>query len=70
MLKSLLVPAFIVLAGTFTAAGCTDNSGNGHYNPDAATGNGGSDGGSDGVGTDGASDLPGDDAALDAPGLE
>jgi hypothetical protein len=59
MLKSLLIPAFIVMVGALGTAGCTDNSGNGHYNPDAAAGGSGGGGGSGGdSGADGATDTP------------
>ena len=58
MLKRLLVPAFVVAFGGFIAVGCTDNSGNGKYNPNqsdaAAGGTGGGAGGASG-GTGGSS---------------
>src|SRR5262249_51634369 len=62
MLKKLLIPAFAVTL----AAACTDNSGNGHLNPDAQ-GVTGTDGGGMGgaTGDDGATpeDAGGDAAA-------
>ena len=71
MLRRLLVPAFIVMFGAFSAGGCTDNSGNGHFNPDAAAGNGGTGGGGGGAGggsgggTGGDSDAGGDTGGSD-----
>ena len=58
MLKRLMVPAFVVAFGGFIAVGCTDNSGNGKFNPNqsdaAADGIGGGAGGASG-GTGGGS---------------
>jgi hypothetical protein len=63
MLKRLLVPAFVVAFGGFMAVGCTDNSGNGNYNPNArgGAGTGGSAGGSGGAagGSDGGAGAGG-----------
>ena len=72
MLNRLLVLTLVATLGALTAVGCTDNSGNGNYNPDARTS--GTDGGTDAAaetGDDGAaatdtSEDTGEDASADA----
>ena len=49
MLNKLLVPVFALAFAGLTTSACTDNSGNGHFNPDAkGSADGGGSGGSGG----------------------
>jgi hypothetical protein len=58
MLKRLLVLALVATLGGLTTGGCTDNSGNGHYNPNLRPSSGGS-GGSGATGGSGGADMDG-----------
>jgi len=61
MLNRLLVLALAASLGALTTVACTDNSGNGNYNPGLKMiGGGGADGGSDAA----------DEAGNDAPAAE
>jgi len=71
MWKRLLAPAFgLSLALGALSIGCTDNSGNGNYNPNLKPGTGGSSGSSGSSGSGGSSGTGGSDmdAAADAGG--
>jgi hypothetical protein len=66
MLKRLLALALVATLGGFATGGCTDNSGNGNYNPDAKANGGIADGGAEAAteaGDDGTATTP--DAADD-----
>lgn len=68
MLKRLLVLAFAVTLGALTIVGCTDNSGNGAYNPNLKPGQGGASGGGGGGGGAGGDDAATTDDAANEDG--
>jgi hypothetical protein len=70
LLKVLALLTFLGAASSVLGISCTDNSGNGHYNPDATAGAGGGSGaGGEAGGTAGSGGAGGEsDGAVDQAG--
>jgi hypothetical protein len=69
LIRMLGLAGLLAGSGTFLAVGCTDNSGNGHYAPDASpTGLGGAAGGTENDGGDDATGTAGTDGGTAGAG--
>jgi hypothetical protein len=69
LLKVLALLTFLGAASAVLGMSCTDNSGNGHYNPDGAADGGGGTGGAGGAaGSSGGAGGTESDGAVDQAG--